>query len=255
MDFSFRDVRHFPVFWPTPAVPLVGALLIPVAVRAGLPPVGTGVAIALAGQGMALSSDYIIQIAPTLTATAADANITLLTERAMVLSVITGGIALVLVYMMLRGSIKSPSREEGSKAVTAREKNVSTAGGVFAVLVPLTFIIIVAYMSVAKFSNWGVSIEGGDGAALIGGAAILLLIGGTASHEWKTTLKQVSEHLVKGFVFAFKAMGPVIPIAGFFFIGGEQAGTILAIGAERAAPTFLFDLVQAGQQYIPEMHF
>src|SRR5699024_5554781 len=48
-------------FWPTPAVPLVGAILIPVAVRAGLPPIGAGIAISLAGQGMALSSDYMIQ--------------------------------------------------------------------------------------------------------------------------------------------------------------------------------------------------
>src|SRR5690554_3662398 len=47
-------------FWPTPAVPLVGALLIPVAIRAGLPAIGAALAISFAGQGMALSSDYII---------------------------------------------------------------------------------------------------------------------------------------------------------------------------------------------------
>ena len=58
-------------FWPTPAVPLIAALLLPVAIRSGLPPIGAAVAIALAGQGMALSSDYIIQIAPMLTATSA----------------------------------------------------------------------------------------------------------------------------------------------------------------------------------------
>src|SRR5690606_29913114 len=55
-------------FWPTPAVPLVGALLIPAAIRAGLPAMGAGIAIALAGQGMALSSDYIMKVAPGISA-------------------------------------------------------------------------------------------------------------------------------------------------------------------------------------------
>ncbi|CPQ17174.1 integral membrane protein [Bordetella pertussis] len=46
-------------FWPTPAVPLVAAILLPVAIAAGLPPLGAACAIAIAGQGMALSSDYV----------------------------------------------------------------------------------------------------------------------------------------------------------------------------------------------------
>src|SRR5690625_2742632 len=92
-------------FWPTPAVPLVGAILIPVAIRAGLPPVGAGIAISLAGQGMALSSDYIIQIAPTLSASASDLSVSVVADRALVLSIITGVIAIVLAYMYLRKSI------------------------------------------------------------------------------------------------------------------------------------------------------
>src|SRR5690625_305442 len=53
-------------FWPTPAVPLICALLVPAAVRAGLPVMTAAVAIAIAGQGMALSSDYIVQVAPKI---------------------------------------------------------------------------------------------------------------------------------------------------------------------------------------------
>jgi len=58
-------------FWPTPAVPLIGAILLPAAIRAGLPAMGGAVAIAIAGQGMALSSDYVIQVAPGLSAVSA----------------------------------------------------------------------------------------------------------------------------------------------------------------------------------------
>lgn len=53
-------------FWPAPAVPLIGALLIPVAIKAGLSPMGAAVAVSLAGHGMALSSDFILKVAPEL---------------------------------------------------------------------------------------------------------------------------------------------------------------------------------------------
>jgi len=58
-------------FWPTPAVALVGTVLIPVAVRVGLPALAAAVAVNLAGHGMALSADPIIQGATRLTAGAA----------------------------------------------------------------------------------------------------------------------------------------------------------------------------------------
>ncbi|ADC51789.1 putative transport protein [Alkalihalophilus pseudofirmus OF4] len=252
-------------FWPTPAVPLVGALLIPVAIRAGLPPIGAAIAISLAGQGMALSSDYIIQIAPMLSATAAGVDISLVADRAFVLSLVTGGIAITTAYLLLRKWIKSPSKNhlikwEKITSASTEESNqtrkpVTKKSMVFALLVPASFLFIIVYMVMAKFSDVIPSIEGGTGAALIGGTAALLLLASTTADKAKTSLTKVSEHLITGFVFAFKAMGPVIPIAGFFFIGsGELAGTILGVGSE-ASPSFLFDLVQAGQQLIPESAF
>ncbi len=74
-----------------------------------------------------------------------------------------------------------------------------------------------------------------------------------SSRDWKHTLSNVSDYIVQGFVFSFKAMGPVIPIAGFFFLGSdEMAGTILAVDSP---PSFLFDLVQSAQQLIPDHSF
>ncbi|NEV00985.1 hypothetical protein, partial [Bradyrhizobium uaiense] len=87
-------------FWPTPAVPLVSAVLLPAAIAAGLSPLGGAIAIAIAGQGMALSSDYVIGVAPGISAKAAGAAVSAATvaDRALVLSLITGGIALTLAY-------------------------------------------------------------------------------------------------------------------------------------------------------------
>ncbi len=253
-------------FWPTPAVPLVGALLIPVAIRAGLPPIGAAIAIALAGQGMALSSDYVIQIAPTLTATAAGADVDVVADRGFVLSIITGVTAIVIAYLTLRKGILSPSNahltawekldqtpEQMNDTADSNDPQTSKYGFLFSILVPLTFLAIILYMFLAKFSEIIPSVEGGTGAALIGGASALLLITASMFKNLRTSLTTVSDNLVKGFLFAFKAMGPVIPIAGFFFIGsGELSGRIL--GTEES-PSFLFDLVVSGQQFIPESPF
>jgi hypothetical protein len=255
-------------FWPTPAVPLVGALLIPVAIRAGLPPIGAAIAISLAGQGMALSSDYVIQIAPTLTATAAGVDVGIVADRAFILSIVTGIAAIVIAYLTLRKGILSPSDnhltawekldqslEEMDKTAEITEPHKSKYSLLFAILVPLTFFIIIIYMFLAKFSDLIPSVEGGTGAALIGGASALLLIAASMFKNLRSSLNTVSDNLVKGFLFAFKAMGPVIPIAGFFFIGsGDLSGKILGTAAEDS-PSFLFDLVVSGQQFIPESPF
>ncbi|MEK3886203.1 hypothetical protein [Bacillus sp. FSL K6-3431] len=255
-------------FWPTPAVPLVGALLIPVAVRAGLPPIGAAIAISFAGQGMALSSDYIIQIAPTLTATAAAVNVGPVADRAFVLSLITGITAIVIAYLFIRKHILQPSNQhlqtwENSSDNTVRnEENVGNEpptkrkyGLFFAILVPVTFLVIIIYMVLAKFSELMPTIEGGTGAALIGGTSFILLIAASSFKNIRSSLNTVSDNIVIGFLFAFKAMGPVIPIAGFFFIGsGELAEKIFGTNAEET-PSFLFDLVVAGQQFIPESAF
>ena len=63
--------------------------------------------------------------------------------------------------------------------------------------------------------------------------------------------------MVDGLVFAFKAMGVVLPIAGFFFIGnGDFSGQILGLRRRgTAGPAFLFDLVNAAQAHLPQNAF
>ena len=60
--------------------------------------------------------------------------------------------------------------------------------------------------------------------------------------------------MVDGLVFAFKAMGVVIPIAGFFFIGNADfAARIMGMGEDDQSPGFLFDLVSSVQDAIPNV--
>ena len=62
-------------FWPSPAVALMGAVLLPVAIRVGLPALGVAMAMNLFGHGIALSGDFVIQAAPKLTADAAGLSV------------------------------------------------------------------------------------------------------------------------------------------------------------------------------------
>ncbi|WP_214316790.1 hypothetical protein [Nonomuraea sediminis] len=298
-------------FWPTPAVPLIGAILLPVAIRAGLPPLAAGLSVAIAGQGMALSSDYVMQVAPGLSAKAAGVGTTVVADRAMVLSLIVGVIALVLGYLMTRRTIQAPSvdhllawegtassglaaapRTTGTRkgrtaaqAATAEGGTGSVDGGqgvatavatdeddepmeaggtrravarskAFAVIVPVTFAALVAYMLLGKFTDLVPDTIGGQAAALVGGVVAVLLLFATLVTDGRRSLETCAEHVVDGLVFSVKAMGIVLPIAGFFFIGNADfAARIMGLEEGAKAPNFLFDLVSAAQQGIPHNSF
>ncbi len=257
-------------FWPTPAVPLICALLVPAAVRSGLPAMTSAMVIVISGQGMALSSDYIMQVAPMLSAKAAGIEKSLVSDKAMILSLITGLSSLVIVYVMHRKAITTKSEVESMAdkgeiafiqvnnelAATVEESvNVTrikkTWGKIFAILVPLAMLAVMIFMFQNKFSG-GSGFEGGDGAAFIGGVATILLILATIAFNRLKALDKISEHITEGFVFAFRAMAPVIPIAGFFFMGsGDFSTSILSLSDDATKPAFLFDIIQSGQQYIP----
>lgn len=250
-------------FWPTPAVPLICALLIPAAVRAGLPIMAGAMVVAIAGQGMALSSDYIIQVAPTLSASTGGLNANMIADQALILSFITGAFALGFVYFLFRKKIRKPNdprNEAELKKLPGQEEREDEAvvenklwAKIFAVTVPLSMLAVMIFMFHTKITGGREGgFEGGQGAALIGGVAVLLLALATVSYGKVKALDRISEHITNGFVFAFKAMGPVIPIAGFFFLGSaEFSGRILSVG-EGEPPGFLFDLVEAGQSAIPD---
>ncbi len=87
---------------------------------------------------------------------------------------------------------------------------------VFALLVPLVYLCFIVYLMLGKFTDIVPGLKGGDAAAIVGGLAALLLFAASATNDKRNFLETSSEHVVDGLVFAFKAMGIVLPIAGFF---------------------------------------
>jgi hypothetical protein len=119
--------------------------------------------------------------------------------------------------------------------------------------VPVVFAVMVGYMALGKFTSLVPEIQGGSAAALVGGVAAVLVIVAVFALDGPTAaLTTCGEHLVDGLVFAFRAMGVVLPIAGFFFLGNADfAPKILGLEDGQTTPGLLVDLVTAGEQFIP----
>jgi hypothetical protein len=143
---------------------------------------------------------------------------------------------------------QSVATEEHTIAVA----NKPAASKFFAVFVPLAYLALIVYLIVASVSDSVPDLQGGDAAALVGGIALITMFGASFARNRNTFLETSAEHIVDGLVFAFKAMGVVLPIAGFFFLGnGDFSGQIMSLGEGVKGPAFLYDLVVAGQDQLP----
>lgn len=214
-------------FWPSPAVALIGAVLLPVAARVGLPALGAAVAMNLFGHGIALSGDYIIQGAPKLTADAAGLPVSNVMTASVPLVLVMGLVSTVTAYWLMRRDQRNgtwrdglvagkgtggvlgedlPASKEDRAAISPQAKKW------LAVLIPLLFAADVVAMFL-------LNLQGGDATALVGGTAVLILIGVTLLAHRNRGLEKVTSYLIEGLTFGFKVFGPVIPIAAFFYLG------------------------------------
>ncbi len=290
------------VFWPTPTLAILAALMIPAAVAAGLTRLGAAIAIALSGQGMALASDYILGVAPGITASGGSLDAGIIADRALVLSWIVGGVAAALVYFgTCRGrmvvaraarlgadrelvGVASASEIHGDREVVSavsagmvrretdpgeavRDEGVLRLGDgsdpyetrptserqqrLMALVVPLVFLVMVVLLTLSRFTDMFSVLEEVSGAALIGGLGFGLLFV-VCFLSAKDPLEAVASNVVDGLVFAYKAMGVVLPVAGFVLMGvGDFSATIMTLPEGATAPAFLFDVIVAGQDHVP----
>ncbi|WP_372007696.1 hypothetical protein NBRC13296_18050 [Paenibacillus chitinolyticus] len=209
-------------FWPSPAVALIGAVLLPAAVRAGLPAMGAAVAMNLFGHGIALSGDYVIQAAPKLTADAAGLPVGSVMEASIPLVAVMGAVTTATAFWFLRRDLRSGAlKPESAIKPPAPVIRGTSSGGkllsgrrrlLLAVAIPLLFAADIAAM-------FKLNLQGGEATALIGGtAALILLLVSLMAHRGGGFGKTTA-YLVGGLHFGFKVFGPVIPIAAFFYLG------------------------------------
>lgn len=215
-------------FWPSPAVALIGVVLLPVAINVGLPAIGVAMAMNLFGHGIALSGDFIIQGAPKLTADAAGIPVSEVISASVPLVIVMGIVTTLTAFIFLKrdlknNKIKVSNLNDYNKKNDEKEELYLSKGKkkFYSILIPILFIVDVIVMLV-------VNLQGGDATALVGGTAVFILILVTMTSYKEKGLEHITSHLVEGLKFGFQIFGPIIPIAAFFYIGGD--GFISIIG-------------------------
>lgn len=229
-------------FWPSPAVALMGAVLLPVALRVGLPALGAAVAMNLFGHGIALSGDFVIQAAPKLSSDAAGISTGEVMAASIPLIIIMGSVTTVTAFILLRrdmkaGKLVSEAAAYESKAELQQEKREISLllRKVIAWLVPLSFAGCLLLMFKLK-------LQGGEATALIGGTSILILIFTSLAAYKQQALEKTTFVLIEGLQFGFRVFGPVIPIAAFFYMGGSGFEDIVGIALPNGSDGIINDL-------------
>ncbi|WP_249597518.1 hypothetical protein [Peribacillus frigoritolerans] len=212
-------------FWPSPAVALLGAVLLPVALRAGLPALGVAMAMNLFGHGIALSGDFIIQAAPKLTGDAASIPVGDVIAASIPLVITMGVVTTLSAFILLKrdmklGRIKADNEGLVQDQTMSEDLLTLAQKKFFAVFIPIAFLLDVVALSILK-------LQGGDATALVGGTAVfILLILSLVAHK-QQGLEKSTAYLIQGFQFGFKVFGPVIPIAAFFYLGDSGFNQII----------------------------
>jgi len=256
--------------WPSPATALVGAVLVPAATSVRLPAISAAVAMNIFGHGIALSTDYVIQGAPNISAKAANVPV----ESVMIsgipliitMSLVTVTAAFIIARRDIARAAEEAERSPASKPEDARAAAVvgtfslgaasaiieekeepseirtpTTLARVAAGVVPLTYLLVVVALITFR-------IRGGEATAIIGGVTLLLLTVFTLIHRGLDGFDQITEHLIKGFGFGMKIFTPVIIIASFFYLGSADiAKQVFGDGARG----LLFDLASALSNVLP----
>jgi hypothetical protein len=245
-------IAAFALFiWPSPAIALIGALLLPAAIATGLPPVAAAMSISLFGYGVALTTDFIIQGAPGITAKAAGIAVGDVISKSLVMVVVWAAIALPLAFRRARAEIaKTKGREiawaplRGSAEEEAEREKWSQATPFkrfAAAAIPAVLALDAIIMLVTK-------LRGGDATALLGGTVALIMVVLAVVVYREEGMEKFTDHMRAGFIFGVRIFAPVFLIAAFFFMGAPGAAKAI-FGPE--AKGLLFDLGQALANAVP----
>lgn len=212
--------------WPSPSVALVGAIMLPFAVKAGLNPLAAAMAMNLFGHGFALSYDVVIQGAPAISAGAAGLDASSILRQAWPLFWAMGIVTVLSAYVLNRGQLDARGPRLSIQAEPSGPRGPRKTALFLAVITPLAFagdiILMLLY-----------GLKGGDATSMVSGTALLLTCLGALLGFGKQSLEKVTGYVTEGFLFAIRIFAPVIIIGAFFFLGGEGITSIIGEGFTR----------------------
>ena len=212
--------------WPSPSVALVGAIMLPFAVKAGLNPLAAAMAMNLFGHGFALSYDVVIQGAPAISAGAAGLDASSILRQAWPLFWAMGVVTVLSAYVLNRGQLDARGPRLSIQAEPSGPRGPRKSALFLAVITPLAFAGDIILMLLC-------GLKGGDATSMVSGTALLLTCLGALLGFGIQSLEKVTGYVTEGFLFAIRIFAPVIIIGAFFFLGGEGITSIIGEGFTR----------------------
>ena len=218
--------------WPSPSVALVGAIMLPLAVRAGLKPLAAAMAMNLFGHGFALSYDLVIQGAPAISAGAACISTSQVLTEGHPVFLVMGITTVAAAFLLNRNNLSDDTSNVGAAIseigyTVPENKGRFRSSKILAAATPIAFLGNIAAML-------AFNLRGGDATSIVSGTAVLLMCIGSVLAFGKDSLEKITGYLTDGFIFAIRIFAPVIVIGAFFFLGGEGI-TIIMGGKEISA--------------------
>ncbi|WP_415537170.1 hypothetical protein [Dehalobacter sp. 4CP] len=231
--------------WPTPAVSLLGALILPLIHRSRIPPLGLAVGLCIFGEGIALAGDYVIQGAPGLTARSAGVALEQVLRQSLPLVCGSGIIASLIGFQVMTVQQKksipayvvADNRErldgqKGEEQQNEQEQEEQEKQEELDVLPPIkqnhqsqkrkrTILALTAaavYLLAVIWLVYG-KLRGDSAVAVIGGVTLLVLIIGTVLTDYKTSFNTFGRHIQTGMKFSMEVFAPIVVISGFFLLG------------------------------------
>lgn len=253
--------------WPSPSVALVGAIMLPFAVRGGLNALAAAMAMNLFGHGIALSYDVVIQGAPAISAAAAGTTTSQVLTQGRPVFLAMAAATVIAAFLLNRKSmaaasvpgpffsghvslsssaLKSASDEnsaedssprtassDGSSAEDpgsrAASSDQATGHGPKTPSRPALILAIATPLAfLADIAAMLIfDLRGGDATSIVSGTAVLLMCLGAFLSSPGQSLEKITGYLTDGFLFAIRIFAPVIAIGAFFFLGGEGITSIM----------------------------
>lgn len=224
------------MIWPTPAISLLGAVVVPALRKVGLNPLGLALSLTLFGEGMGLSGDFIIQGAPSLLSKSTGIPVPVLINESLPVVFSSGLLAVITGSFLIKFKLKDDSvtsavkdnKLEPPKVLkrvrsryspnilnslnTTKEEVALQKSRILALIVIFCYGLTVFFMLFFK-------IRGDAASALVGGTTFLILCIGVFIQERRKAFTSFVGYLKEGLRFSIGVFVPIVVMSSFFFLG------------------------------------
>lgn len=224
------------MIWPTPAITLLGAVVVPALKKVGLNPLGLALSLTLFGEGLGLSGDFIIQGAPSLLSKSTGIPVPVLINESLLIVLSSGLLAVLTGSLLLKFKLK-----DDSSPCTLKDKNLEPTKVLVKARIRhspniikglnrvteeidlkksriLGLIAIFCYGLTVLFMFF-FKIRGDAASALVGGTTLLILCIGVFIQERRKAFTSFVGYLKDGLRFSIGIFVPIVVMSSFFFLG------------------------------------